>query len=250
MQVSAAVRVMPWPPARVDSRKTKPSEPSARRVCGVLSDAAPHPTPPLAVRLACAEAVYGGLPVTRGRGAVDALMRPALPVQVVLQNVQHDLELGEDEHLAALAPQLGQELGEEQHLAAGGGHARCGVQLPPSFRLPSHEVVLQPIAQELRGKGFLGGASVCFVWILGMITVASRKHRGCWQSRSMRALTFKPTPSHSLDGSRSCGAPSPGSLGLAGSGVQRLEAAASSDFALGISWLIRWQPAALRGRYA
>ena len=27
--VSAAVSVMPWPPARVDSRKTKPSDPSA-----------------------------------------------------------------------------------------------------------------------------------------------------------------------------------------------------------------------------
>ena len=30
MQVSAAVRVMPWPPARVDNRKTKPSESAAK----------------------------------------------------------------------------------------------------------------------------------------------------------------------------------------------------------------------------
>ena len=29
MTVSAAVSVMPWPPARVDSRKAKPSDPSA-----------------------------------------------------------------------------------------------------------------------------------------------------------------------------------------------------------------------------
>ena len=33
--VSAAVSVMPWPPARVDSRKTKPSDPSAAGSCRV-----------------------------------------------------------------------------------------------------------------------------------------------------------------------------------------------------------------------
>lgn len=136
MHVSAAVSVMPWPPARVDSRKTKPSLPSAggtteqgRRVSMQpvsVSHAAAQPSASMPRGSMCVpgcaacrqaskgaakavgcrggaaeaatprtlgEAVDGGLAVARGGGAVNALGCVARHAQVILQHVQHDLEL-------------------------------------------------------------------------------------------------------------------------------------------------------------
>ena len=54
----------------------------------------------------CAVAVDGGLAVALGDAAVDALQGEAAQAQVVLQHVQHDLELAEDQHLHGVAESL------------------------------------------------------------------------------------------------------------------------------------------------
>ena len=51
----------------------------------------------------CAVAVDGGLAVALGHAAVDALQGEPDQAQVVLQHIQHDLELAEDQHLHGVA---------------------------------------------------------------------------------------------------------------------------------------------------
>ena len=57
----------------------------------------------LSPSMTCAEFVDGSLAVALADTAINPLQRELHQAQVVLQHVQHDLELAEDQHLRSAA---------------------------------------------------------------------------------------------------------------------------------------------------
>ena len=67
------------------------------------------------------EPIDASLAIRLRGGPVESLKLKVHHVEIILEDVEDDGELGKDEHLLALGFELGKKLGHEHHLAGGGG---------------------------------------------------------------------------------------------------------------------------------
>ena len=123
MTVSAVARLIPSPPARVESRNTNCGALGA----GIRRDRLTHSIPftvlspssfphssPLSLTI---ESVDALLPLGTSNAAIDPLVLEAQVLQEVFEDVQHLGHLGENENAMAAFPKLMQHLLQHNQLA-------------------------------------------------------------------------------------------------------------------------------------
>ena len=98
------------------------------------------------------EAADGSLPLLVPGSTIQALKGVSTHLQIVLQHVQHHLELAKNKDLALLRAQVAEQLVKHDHLAAAAHEEVTGADVVAVELLEHGDVLLQALAQKL-GSG-------------------------------------------------------------------------------------------------